>query len=582
MTVEQVLALIDKYLPQQPLSRVQEIVFRASWQGQSYMECAQTYSYSPEYIKAVGYKLWQLLSLTFQEEVTKNNLQSVFRRQFFAESKLINSHVKSQNKEFSKNKPLKVFRQVVNEPPIFKVRHNWVEAVDLSAFYGRTKELLTLEKWIEEEHCRFIGIFGIGGIGKTTLACKLAKQIQGKFDYFWWRSLSNSPPIEDFLANLIFFLSQGQETEADLPQSVEDRIWRLINYLRSSRCLVILDNVETIFACGNHTGAYRQGYEGYGLLWRRLGELEHQSTIILTSREKPTEVEFLEGETLPVRSLKLCSFSNTEGLAIFEKKGSFSALDKEWKFIMEHYAGNPFLLKIVASVVQNVFDSRLEEFLKFWKQGTLIFDDIRELFNCQFNRLSDLEKSVMYWLAINREPVSLQELRDDLFLPQEKLMLPNVLRSLERRSLIEMTSLNFTLQPVVMECVTQNLIERVCQEIMTEEITLLVSHALIKAQIKDTVRQSQNREILSPIVEQVLILSKSYQGIECKLNQIFLKIQENFSAFPGYGITNLINISNQLNTGLSDDDLSHFIVWQSEFHDVKKVISSQSGCVKTR
>jgi len=35
------------------------------------------------------------------------------------------------------------------------------------------------------------------------------------------------------------------------------------------------------------------------------------------------------------------------------------------------------------------------------------FGDIRELLEQQFERLSDQEKEIMYWLAINREPVSL-------------------------------------------------------------------------------------------------------------------------------------------------------------------------------
>jgi hypothetical protein len=61
----------------------------------------------------------------------------------------------------------------------------------------------------------------------------------------------------------------------------------------------------------------------------------------------------------------------------------------------------------------------LRQLINLCKQDWLVFDNICDFFNCQLNRLSDIEKSVMYWLAINREPVSLQELRDDLFLPQE-------------------------------------------------------------------------------------------------------------------------------------------------------------------
>ena len=58
MKIEEVLTIVDKY-SQQRLNHVQELVLCASWQGYSYQECAKTHGYTPEYIKAVGYKLWQ-------------------------------------------------------------------------------------------------------------------------------------------------------------------------------------------------------------------------------------------------------------------------------------------------------------------------------------------------------------------------------------------------------------------------------------------------------------------------------------------------------------------------------------------
>ena len=246
----------------------------------------------------------------------------------------------------------------------------------------------------------------------------------------------------------------------------------------------------------------------------------------------------------------------------------FSGSEKEWKLLIEHYAGNPLILKIVASVVENLFDSNILEFINFWKQGTRIFDEIRDLLNCQFNRLSDLEQSVMYWLAIHQEPVSLQELQDDLFLPIDKRKLPDALMSLKRRSLIEKRLSNFILQPIITEFVTERFIEQVCNEIMAEETPLLISHALIKAQNKDCVRESRNHTILLSITEQLLTLGQSHQDIEDKLNRILLKLREYFSVLPGYVLENLINLSSQLNISLSDykfsaDDLPNTTLLKS-------------------
>ena len=56
---------------------------------------------------------------------------------------------------------------------------------------------------------------------------------------------------------------------------------------RERRCLFVLDNLETIMQPGALTGTYRADYADYGALLQGLGEREHQSCLLLTSREKP-------------------------------------------------------------------------------------------------------------------------------------------------------------------------------------------------------------------------------------------------------------------------------------------------------
>jgi hypothetical protein len=106
------------------------------------------------------------------------------------------------------------------------------------------------------------------------------------------------------LAECILFLSMQQKT--DLPESVGERISLLIDYLRTARCLLVLDNVEAILEERSWVGKYREGYEeGYGKLFRRVGETIHHSCLLLTSREKPKEVALPEGKHAPVRTMVL-------------------------------------------------------------------------------------------------------------------------------------------------------------------------------------------------------------------------------------------------------------------------------------
>jgi hypothetical protein len=180
----------------------------------------------------------------------------------------------------------------------------------------------------------------MGGIGKTTLAVKAAQQIQGDFDYIIWRSLRNAPPIQELLTNLILFLSNQQVTAKDLPESIDDKILRLLDYLRSSRCLLIVDNVETILRSGNRTGHYQAGFESYKQLLECISEAQHQSCLLLTSREKPKGIAINEGLNMPVRSLYLNGLTELQAEAIFTSKG-FSGTQPGVKTLIEHYRGNP-------------------------------------------------------------------------------------------------------------------------------------------------------------------------------------------------------------------------------------------------
>jgi len=479
MNNQEALVIVERALNEERLSKLQATVFCHAWEEQSYLEIAKKLGYEVGYVKQIGSQLWQVLSRVFGEKVTKSNVQLVLKRKVREGGLGTSDWGLGGLGGKGRQGGLGRIHPIPNPQSPIANRTDWGDAVDVSFFYGRTEELATLERWIVQDRCRLVGLFGMGGIGKTSLSVKLGKQIQGEFEYVIWRSLRNAPPIHDLLADLIQFLCDQQET--DLPNSLDGCILRLLNYLRASRCLLILDNGETIMqagdslqdSCASRGGAYKTGYEGYGQLLKCVGETNHQSTVVLTSREKPRDMVPHEGEVLPIRSLCLRGLQKAAVQEIFSVKGDFSGSGEEWKILIEHYAGNPLVLKMVASTIKNVFDSSIANFIEVLQQGTSVFGDIRDLLAPQIDRLSDLEEQVMYWLAINREPVTLSELRAD-FVPQVSLGdLLEALTSLERRclidkvtpTLIEGSRTLFTLQPVVMEYMTDRLIEQVFEDV---------------------------------------------------------------------------------------------------------------------
>lgn len=414
------------------------------------------------------------------------------------------------------------------------------EAVNVTFFYGRTEEIAKLKQWIFDDNCRLIALLGIGGIGKTALAAKLVEQIQVRFEYCIWQSLHNVPQIQDILARLIKLLSGEQET--NLSESVDERISLLINYLCRHRCLLVLDNADMILQGGERAGHYRERYEDYGELLRRVGEVSHQSCLMITSREKLREIALLEGETLPVRSLEILGLKEIDAQEIIRAK-SVSGSVSECREIVKLYAGNPLALQIVSATINELFDASISRFLE---QKVAVFGSISELLDQQFERLSYLEKKILYWLAINREPTSILELKEDIIPPMTRSQLLGAIESLRYRSLIERNVLFFAPQILILEYMNERLIEEVSEEILAQKITIFNSYALFKAKAKDYIRGCQAQFIIKPVIDRLLMVFRSETNIEDWLRQILSKLQWGSRLNLGYAGGNIINILCQL------------------------------------
>lgn len=460
-------------------------------------------------------------------------------------------------------------------------QYDWQEAPDVSVFFGRSEELLQLRQWILEERCRLVGLLGIGGIGKSTLAVKLGLQIQSEFEVVVWRSLQNAPPVEEQITNILQFLLWALRKEMVIPESFDGKLAKLMECLQTNRCLLILDNVETILS-GGQVGQCRPGYEGYGQLLKRVGEVPHKSCVLFTSREKPREMIPLEGERTGVRSLPLKGLNPTEGQQLFQQKGQFTGTEQEWQVLIEHYGGNPLALKMVAAGTQELFNGRIAFVLEYAEQGALIFEDIRDLLERQSQRLSAVEEEVMYWLAINREPVTLAELAGDIVTSASQRQLPRVIKSLLQRSLIEKNSEHFFLQPVVMEYTTQRLVKQLCQELVGTPPPLrdpspharrgrggvLQTHALIKTTSKDYIRETQKQLIVQPLLEQLLLEMGSQQKLVILLQDVLEQQRHQAAILVGYAGGNIVNLLAHLQINLQGYDFSNLSIRQADLQRV--------------
>ncbi|MDV3002966.1 MAG: hypothetical protein N5P05_004621 (plasmid) [Chroococcopsis gigantea SAG 12.99] len=503
----------------------------------SYAEIAKIIEYDEGYLKDTASKLWRLLAKNLNQKVSKQNIRAVLKQ--YSRQKT-GGNLTSSKKSSS--------------PP----SQDWGEAPDIPLFYGRERELETLKGWLTSDRCRLVAILGMGGIGKTSLAIKLASETQEEFQYLFWRSLRDAPPLDELLTELLKFLAPDNP----LPSGEKDKIRRLAEYLRQSRCLIVLDNFDALLAPGEKYGIYRPGYQGYGELLTQMGELRHGSCMLVTSREALREINVLQGKLTPVRVWQLQGLdAAAAGKILARIEGAEDSLDAV-NDLIDRYQGNPLALKIAASYIKNLFAENIRDFLR---QGSISFNGIADLLHSQIAKLSDLELGVMYWLTVNREPVRMEELRTDIFPVPTVAALLETLQSLRGRSLIERTSEGFTLQPVVMEYMGERLISGIGGEICTLNpiipVSFLASYGVLKATAKDYVRSSQSRTLIEPLINYTIARLGSKSLLVEKLDILLVGIGEDKSIGYGYAPGNLLNLFNYLDTDYRGYDLSGLPIW---------------------
>ena len=217
---------------------------------------------------------------------------------------------------------------------------------------GRTAELAQVQSWLSDAKIRSIGITGAGGYGKSMLLAKVCREIEvasssgflGKpFEQIVWTTFTESYRFESWGGWLLVQLLG----EIPIGLTRSELIPALVNVLAQRRCLLVLDNAETLLT---ESGDWLEAE--YGKFWLAVMGATSQSVLLLASQEQPNLPPNLLNCS---RWLRLGGLDEAAGVALlqaWEVSGSDAKL-REFVVLCD---GHPLLMDVVVGNLKADFE----------------------------------------------------------------------------------------------------------------------------------------------------------------------------------------------------------------------------------
>ncbi|MEG4288328.1 tetratricopeptide repeat protein [Microcoleus sp. C2C3] len=277
---------------------------------------------------------------------------------------------------------------------------------------------------------KVLAIIGQGGMGKTSLAVKLAEALGVN----WQKSVfqkGESLPGGDYECAMYFEAKEGTSFDdvagfllseglgiqvAEVLKTADEKIAEIMAGLQQTRCILVLDNLESILHPAVEAGnpdilaaaqVHRAISPDWGKLLNALVYQRHQSQTILTSREVPADLAPTrypglapDSELVHIEVLQGVDFA--AGVEILQQRKLTDKLaDLQW--ISQRVEGHVVLFTLLASLGKG-----RPGYLR--KHPELVTENAEPILQEQLARQSEAARDLLCRMCVLRVPIDVRGL----------------------------------------------------------------------------------------------------------------------------------------------------------------------------
>ncbi len=306
-----------------------------------------------------------------------------------------------------------------------------------------------LQTWLADTSVNLVGIQGLGGLGKSAMAAYLygetsppAPLLQGEGSksqknkskiprqtptpsstpsppfpgregglggigspyHKFWADVSQKPDFTYFAEKIIEAFGGQISQQGNVTLLIND----LLNCLNQRRCLLVIDNLETLL--NSERQWLDAAYEQFFSRWVQQGG---NSVLLITTQEKPVLFQ-------PQRCwYALAGMKVSEGVALLQQLG-IQGTEKELQAFARAVDGHPLTLRLAAGFLREYCGSQLSlaqelgmQFEQVAAEAEGLHRDKRDacllwILQQHFGRLTEIQADFLFNLSVYRQPFDYQ------------------------------------------------------------------------------------------------------------------------------------------------------------------------------